>query len=62
VLVPYSKYQVVASPLGVTLPRSLADLGVTDVAVTVTAVGGPQVENVRSAPRLVPAPLVATSR
>src|SRR6266852_2068082 len=62
VLVPYSKYQVVARPSGFTLPLSVADVGVTAVAGAVTALGSPLVENVASAPRVVPASLVATRR
>jgi hypothetical protein len=62
VLVPYSKYQLVASPLAVILPLSFAELWVSADAGAVTTVGGPKVEKLRSAPRLVPESLVATSR
>jgi hypothetical protein len=61
-VVPYSKIQLVACPFGVTVPLSLADVGVTEVAARVTTAGAPIVENVRSAPRLTPASLVATRR
>ena len=61
-VVPYSKYQVVACPLGVTLPLSLAEVSPIELAAFVTTVGAPLVEKVWSAPRLVPASLVATRR
>ena len=38
-LVPYSKYQLVACPFGVTVPFSFADVGATELAAPVTAVG-----------------------
>ena len=60
--VPYSKYQVVASPFGATVPVSLAEVSVIDVVEPVVGVGAPVVENVASAPRRVPASLVTTSR
>ena len=61
-LVPYSKYQFVACPFGVTVPLSLADVSPIELADPVTTVGAVLVENVWSAPRLVPASLVATRR
>ena len=61
-LVPYSKYHVVARPFGSTLPLSVAPLGLTPVAVPVTAIGADRVVKIPSAPRLVPAPFVATTR
>ena len=61
-VVPYSKSQLVACPFGVTVPLSLAVVGAIEVAAPVTTAGAPIVENVRSAPRLTPASLVATSR
>jgi hypothetical protein len=60
--VPYSKYQVVASPLGTTVPDSFAEVRVIDLVEPVAVVGAPEVENVASAPRPVPASLVTTSR
>jgi hypothetical protein len=62
VLVPYWKYQDVASPFGVTVPLSRADVGLTDFAAPVTTAGAPIVENVRSVPRSTPASFVATRR
>ncbi len=61
-VVPYSKYQLVAWPFGVIVPFRRADVGVTDVAASVVTAGAPNVVNVRSAPRVVPASLDATSR
>jgi hypothetical protein len=62
VVVPYSKYQLVAWPFGVTLPASFAAVVVMADTEPVTAEGAPAVVKVRSPPRLVPASLVATSR
>ena len=61
-LVPYSKYQTVARPFGSTVPFSVAELVVTFVAAPVTAAGAAEVAKIPSAPRLVPAPFVATTR
>ncbi len=61
-LVPYSKYQVVARPFGSTVPVSVAEVGVTPVAAPVTAAGAAEVVKIPSAPRLVPAAFVATTR
>ena len=44
------------------VPFSVADVGATELAASVVTDGAPTVENVWSAPRLVPASLVATSR
>ena len=49
-MVPHSKYQVVASPLGFTVPFSVADVGVTAVAALVTVTGG--LENRKEAIRV----------
>jgi hypothetical protein len=62
VLVPYSTYQVVGRPFGSTVPFSVADVAVTLDAVPVTAAGADAVVKIPSAPRLVPAAFVATSR
>jgi hypothetical protein len=62
VLVPYWKYQVVARPLGSTVPVSVADVAVIAPAGPVLATGLAEVEKIPSAPRVVPALLVATSR
>jgi hypothetical protein len=62
VLVPYSKNHVVARPFGSTLPLSVAEVGVTLVAAPVTTAGAAEVVKSPSAPRLVPAPFVATTR
>ena len=59
---PYSKYQLVAAPFGVTVPFSRAAVGAIELAASVVTDGAPTVEKVWSAPRLVPASLVATSR
>ena len=59
---PYSKYQLVASPFGTTVPVSFAEVKVIEVVEPVVGVGAPTVENVASAPRPVPASLVTTSR
>ena len=61
-LVPYSKYQLVGRPFGSTEPLSVADETVTDEAEPVTTAGGTSVVNTPSAPRLVPAVEVATTR
>jgi hypothetical protein len=39
VLVPYSKYQLVACPFGVTVPLSFADVSPMELADPVTAEG-----------------------
>jgi hypothetical protein len=62
VLVPYSKYPVVGRPFGSTVPLSVAELTVTPVAEPVTATGAVGVVKTPSRPRVVPPPLVATSR
>src|SRR3954464_6364643 len=62
VLVPYSKYQFVATPLGLTVPPSFADVKVIELTEPVTAAGALVVEKVLSALRLVPASRVPTSR
>jgi hypothetical protein len=62
VLVPYWKYQVVARPFGSTVPLSVAELTVTLVEEPVTALGADGVVKIPSPPRVVPLPLVATSR
>jgi hypothetical protein len=62
VLVPYSKYQLVGRPLGSTVPFSVADVVVTAVTLPVTAAGTEEVVRIPSAPRPVPAVLVATKR
>ena len=61
-LVPYSKYQLVAWPFAVTVPFSLAEVGAIELADPVATAGAPVVEKVWSAPLLVPASLVATRR
>ena len=61
-LVPYSKYHVVARPFGSTVPLSVADVTVTLVAEPVTATGAAEVLKIPSAPRAVPELLVATTR
>ena len=61
-LVPYSKYQTVARPFGSTVPFNVAELVVTFVALPVAAAGAADVAKIPSAPRLVPAPFVATTR
>ena len=61
-LVPYSKYHVVARPFGSTVPFSVAVVGVTPDAAPVTTAGADRVVKIPSAPRLVPAPFVATTR
>jgi hypothetical protein len=62
VLVPYSKYQVVARPFGSTVPLRVAVVVDTLVAEPVTATGPAEVVKIPSAPRSVPAPFVATTR
>ena len=59
---PYSNQRVVERPFGVTDPRSVAEVGVTDVASAVTTVGAELVVNDESLPVLVPASLEATMR
>ena len=61
-LVPYSKYQLVARPFGFTVPFRVAEVGATLLAALVVTVGGELVVKVWSEPLLVPASLVATSR
>jgi hypothetical protein len=53
---------VVGRPFGSTVPFSVADVAVTLDAVPVTAAGADAVVKIPSAPRLVPAAFVATSR
>ena len=62
--VPYSKYQVVDRPLGLTLPLRRADVEPTLDALGFFTSGlrFPIVANVRSAPRSAPALLVPTKR
>ena len=62
VLVPYSKCQLVAWPLGTTLPRSVAADDETPLADEVVAPGTAPSEMVWSPPVAVPASLVATRR
>jgi hypothetical protein len=62
VLVPYSKYHVVARPFGSTVPLSVADVVVTFVAEPVTAIGAADVVKIPSEPRAVPEAFVATTR
>jgi hypothetical protein len=62
VLVPYSTHQPVELPLGSTVPPTVAEVGPSALAASVTTVGAARVENVWSAPRLVPAAFVATRR
>jgi hypothetical protein len=62
VLVPYSKNHVVARPLGFTVPVSVADVVVTELAAPVVTCGAAEVVSRPSAPRAVPAVLVATTR
>jgi hypothetical protein len=62
VLVPYSKYQVVARPFGSTDPATVAVVSVTAVAAPVVATGAGEVEKIPSWPLVVPALLVATTR
>ena len=61
-LVPYSKYHVVARPLGSTVPVSVAEDTVMLVAAPVAATGAAGVVKIPSAPWLVPPALVATTR
>ena len=61
-LVPYSKYQVVARPLASTVPDSVAELAVTSEAPEVTATGAEAVVKMPSAPCAVPELFVATTR
>jgi hypothetical protein len=62
VVVPYSKNHVVARPLAFTVPLSVADVGATELAPPVDACGAAEVARSPSAPRDVPALLVATTR
>ena len=59
---PYSTCQVVSRPCGLTVPATVAVLPATDEAPPVVARGAVPVVNVLSAPRVVPASLVATRR
>ena len=61
---PYSKWYVVATPRGSTVPFSSALRLVTVVAATCATKGGVSaaVVNCASAPSVVPSALVATSR
>ena len=59
---PYSNQRVVESPFAVTVPRSVADVGVTDDASVVTTAGAELVVNEASLPVVVPASLEATTR
>ena len=61
-LVPYSKYHVVARPFGSTVPLRVAEVVVTADALPVTATGAEDVVKIPSAPRVVPSAFVATSR
>ena len=61
-LVPYSKYHVVARPFGSTVPLSVAVVVVTLVADPVTATGPADVVKIPSAPRAVPGLFVATTQ
>ena len=61
-LVPYSKCHEVARPFGSTEPLSVADEALTEVAEPVTTPGAASVVNTPSAPRLVPAVDIATTR
>ena len=58
----YWKYQEVESPFGVTVPLRRAEVGAIELASSVVTDGAALVTNVASAPRVVPASLVATSR
>ena len=60
--VPYSKYHVVERPFGLTVPFSVADVEVTELALPVAALGVDDVCRIPSLPRLVPAVETATSR
>jgi len=62
VVVPYSKNHVVVRPFGSTVPSSVADVTVTADAFPVTTTGAEAVVKMPSAPRPVPALLVATTR
>ena len=62
VLVPYSKYQFVERPFGVTVPLSLAVVGEIEDAALVETDGAPLVVKVASAPFVVPPSEVATRR
>ena len=62
VVVPISKESVVVRLFGSTLPFSLTLVVPIELAADVTAVGGSAVTKVLSAPAVVPAELVATTR
>ena len=59
---PYSTYQDVDAPLGLTVPAILADVALTDDAGPVTTIGTERVLNVASAPVRVPPSFVAVTR
>ncbi len=59
--VPYSKYQLVEMPFGVTVPLSFAVVGAIDDATPVDTDGAPLVLKVASEPFVVPPSEVATS-
>ena len=59
---PYSKYHVVARPFASTDPFRVALVAEIEEAAPVTTPGGASVVNSPSAPRLVPALEVATTR
>ena len=61
-LVPYSKYYVVARPFGLTVPLSVADVGVDARRGAGDHAARTSVVKIPSAPWLVPAPFVATKR
>ncbi len=60
--VPYSNQRVVERPFGVTVPRSVAEVGATEDTSPVTTVGAALVVKEESLPVLVPASLEATMR
>ena len=59
--VPYSTYQVVERPLGVTAPPTLADVAPSCATAPALTPGGAAVTNERSELRETPASLVATT-
>ena len=59
---PYSTYHVVGSPLGFTVPPSVAAVGPTPDAGDVTTTGGDAVLKMPSAPFAVAVAFFATSR
>ena len=60
--VPYSTYQFVDWPFGLTVPPRVAVVGPTPVAADVTATGGDAVVKRPSAPFTVAEPFLATRR